>query len=186
MAHSKQIRRVLTAHHGDNEDGSDVQVLDDNIPLCPVLDGTAAMGALFSSLGLPAINKPCIDNHDIHEATSRIDGVVLPSGVNGQVTDINPNVYIKMHRTSSIDYNIIISGSATLITPSQSGNGNGNGKGGEQRTVVHAGDVVIQRGTVHAWQAGEQGVRWVTVVVAALPVELNSGKVLEDIDFRGD
>lgn len=57
-----------------------------------------------------------------------------------------------------------------------------DGKGGERRTLVKAGELVIQTGTLHAWEAGSDGAKWVTVVVAALPVEAE-GKMLEDVDF---
>lgn len=37
--------------------------------------------------------------------------------------------------------------------------------------------------TIHAWEAGEEGARWVTVVVAAKPVE-KDGKVFEEVNFE--
>src|SRR6266403_1709347 len=43
-----------------------------------------------------------------------------------------------MHRTSTIDYGIVLEGEITLILD-------------EDETVVKAGDIVIQRGTNHAW-----------------------------------
>ena len=43
-----------------------------------------------------------------------------------------------MHRTESVDYGIILDGEITLIVD-------------DQETTVHAGDIVVQRGTNHAW-----------------------------------
>lgn len=43
-----------------------------------------------------------------------------------------------MHRTESIDYGIVLQGEITLIVD-------------EGETIVRAGDIVIQRGTNHAW-----------------------------------
>jgi hypothetical protein len=43
-----------------------------------------------------------------------------------------------MHRTESIDYGIVLDGEVTLIVD-------------EGETTVRAGDIVIQRGTNHAW-----------------------------------
>jgi hypothetical protein len=43
-----------------------------------------------------------------------------------------------MHRTSTIDYGIVLEGEITLILD-------------EGETVVKAGDIVVQRGTNHAW-----------------------------------
>lgn len=88
-----------------------------------------------------------------------------------------------MHRTSSVDYNIMVKGGAWHITPdptvTEAGEG---GRKGEKREWVGVGDVVIQRGTMHAWEAGEEGARWVCVVISAKPVVLD-GKELEDVAF---
>jgi mannose-6-phosphate isomerase-like protein (cupin superfamily) len=43
-----------------------------------------------------------------------------------------------MHRTETIDYGIVLDGELTLIVD-------------EDETVVRAGDIVVQRGTSHAW-----------------------------------
>ncbi|MBM2621996.1 cupin domain-containing protein [Actinoplanes sp. LDG1-06] len=43
-----------------------------------------------------------------------------------------------VHRTASIDYGIVLSGSVTLILDNT-------------EVTLHAGDVVVQRGTDHAW-----------------------------------
>lgn len=169
------IQRIITSHAAKDTDGTLIQVLRDDIPLRPVLGGTAYMAPLFSSMGLPAVSTHQISTNQIDETASRVSGVALPGGTNAQVTHIEPGVYIKMHRTNSIDYNIILYGSATLITPSDDG---------EDRTEVTAGDIVIQRGTLHAWQAGPDGVRWCTVVVAAEPVKLPCGGALEEVDFK--
>jgi hypothetical protein len=43
-----------------------------------------------------------------------------------------------MHRTQTIDYGIVIAGELTLVLD-------------EDETTIRAGDIVIQRGTSHAW-----------------------------------
>ena len=43
-----------------------------------------------------------------------------------------------MHRTQTIDYGIVIEGELTMILD-------------RSETIVKAGDIVIQRGTNHAW-----------------------------------
>lgn len=43
-----------------------------------------------------------------------------------------------MHRTESIDYGIVLEGEVTLILD-------------DSATVLHAGDIIVQRGTNHAW-----------------------------------
>ncbi|WVQ69744.1 uncharacterized protein L199_007964 [Kwoniella botswanensis] len=168
------FRRIVTTHSPDDIDGSSVTLHDDQIPLRPVLEGNAHISPLYSSSGVPSHNPHVISAEHIAQSMANVPGVVFPGGTNGQVTDVAPNYRIGFHRTSSIDYNVFLAGSAYLIVP--------DGKGGESRTLVKAGELLVQTGTLHAWQAGPEGARWVTVVVAALPVE-KDGKVFEDVDF---
>jgi quercetin dioxygenase-like cupin family protein len=135
------------------------------------------MTPLFASLDVPTKSAHHITPSGIKEAMGLAPSIVTPNGVNGQVTDLAPNAKVGMHRTNSIDYNVILKGSVWLITPY----GNGNE---EERVLVKAGEVVVQRGTVHAWEATEEGARWCTVIVSALPVEVG-GKPLEEVDVGG-
>jgi mannose-6-phosphate isomerase-like protein (cupin superfamily) len=43
-----------------------------------------------------------------------------------------------MHRTETVDYGIVLDGELTLLVD-------------DDETIVRAGDIVIQRGTNHAW-----------------------------------
>ncbi|ORY20474.1 hypothetical protein BCR39DRAFT_475016, partial [Naematelia encephala] len=171
------VRRVLTSHDPSDTDGSNVKIHDDQVSLAPVLDGNAFITTLFSHYDLPTTSTHSLDNQAIQAAVDAAPNVVMPGGVNGKVTDVQPNYYIAMHRTNSVDYNIMVKGQATLITP-KSGGGDGL-----ERTVVKAGEVVIQRGTLHAWESGPEGARWITVVVPALPIE-KDGNVFGEVDFK--
>ena len=103
----------------------------------------------------------------------------MKGGSNFQVTDLAPDEEVGMHRTNSVDYNIITHGSAWLITPG------GEGEGGEPvQTLVRVGEVVVQRGTLHGWKAGPEGVRWVCVLVdASEGVKDEQGTELEEVSF---
>ena len=71
---------------------------------------------------------------------------LTPEVVRAVFTSINaadslpaePGAHPLMHRTESVDYGIVLEGELTLVLD-----------GGE--TVLGAGDIVIQRGTSHAW-----------------------------------
>ncbi|WRT67476.1 uncharacterized protein IL334_004448 [Kwoniella shivajii] len=168
------FRRVVTSHAGTDKDGSHVILHDDNVILRPVLGGNAHVSPLYSSSDIPSTNPHVISAEHITQAVANVPGVVLPGGTNGQITDLAPNFRVNMHRTSSIDYNVFLQGSAWLIVP--------DGNEGETRTEMKAGQIAVQTGTIHAWEAGPEGARWVTVVIAALPVE-KDGKKFEDVDF---
>lgn len=174
-----QFRRIITSHQPDDTDGSSVQIHDDQVTLTPVLDGMAHILPLFASKGLPSTSAHSLTADDITDAMNMAPNVVMEGGVNCRITDVKPNYLIKMHRTNSIDYNIIMAGSVTLITPIR----HADGTEGEQRTAVKAGEIVCQRGTIHAWESGPEGARWITVVVPAKPVE-KDGKTFAEVDFQ--
>ncbi|MCJ1431657.1 hypothetical protein MMC27_001012 [Xylographa pallens] len=80
-----------------------------------------------------------------------------------------------MHRTQSLDYGIVVSGEVDLILDS-----------GETRTM-RQGDVVVQRGTMHAWR-NKSETEWCRIVFVMMASEeiVVGGKVLpEDLSGGG-
>ena len=83
-------------------------------------------------------------------------GIVLPGGLNMYYIDLAPNTEGTMHRTTSTDYLVLLSGKLSLMTPAAEPYQVKDGKatyGSEDvvETVCHAGDVVAQRGMMHAY-----------------------------------
>ncbi|GMK59900.1 hypothetical protein CspeluHIS016_0901170 [Cutaneotrichosporon spelunceum] len=150
MTRYAPLRRIITSHASTDTDGTSVELHDACIPLRPALAGNAGLAPLFATVGLPARSPPTLSDTDIEAAQALVPRVVTPGGVNAQVTELAPHFRVGMHRTNSLDYNVFVAGSAYLITP----------KGdGEERTLVRPGEVVVQRGTLHAWEATEEGAR---------------------------
>ncbi|KAI0275102.1 hypothetical protein BC834DRAFT_965540 [Gloeopeniophorella convolvens] len=88
-------------------------------------------------------------------------GMVMPNGVNCMYNDLAPGAVTPMHRTSSVDLNILIEGELVLIMDD-----------GSERTLTRPGDTVVQRGTLHAWRnPGTAWTRWTSVIIAAEPVD---------------
>ena len=80
-------------------------------------------------------------------------GIVLPGGLNMYYIDLAPHTEGTMHRTTSTDYLVLISGKLSLMTPAAEPYHVKDGKatyGDLVETVCHAGDVVAQRGMMHA------------------------------------
>ena len=100
----------------------------------------------------------------------------MPDGSNCRVTDLENGAEVGLHRSSSVDYNIITAGSAYLVLPEY----NEAGKMTLRERLCRTGDVVIQRGTLHGWRAGPEGVRWITVILPAQPAMVN-GQALGDV-----
>lgn len=174
------VRRIITSH-APTSDASEaetevlVHLKDVHPKPLQTPDNPSASEAYIGSLWTnthPAINTYSYESDEAEKAQGRL---VIPGGSNVQVTDIAPNVSVGMHRTPSVDYNIIILGQAILITP--------DGKGGVRETNMGPGDIVIQRGTLHAWRAGPEGVRWITVLVHAERVKGPDGRELADVEL---
>ena len=88
-----------------------------------------------------------------------------PSGTVFRLVEYGPGVAPRNHRTESIDYAIVMSGEIDMDLDG---------------TTVHlkAGDVLVQRATIHNWNnRGTEPCLVAFVLVAAKPVERN-GKLL--------
>ena len=63
-----------------------------------------------------------------------------PNGTVIRVVDLQPHAASPMHRTESVDYGIVLQGEVHLVLDDGS------------ETRLGPGDVVVQRGTDHAWE----------------------------------
>jgi len=108
---------------------------------------------------------PCEDNNlDIDGATrptSAGGGLISLNGTNCMFTDLAPGAVTPWHQTNSLDHNILIHGELALML-----------EDGSETLLDRPGDVVIQRGTIHAWRnPGSEWTRWITVLIDAKPLE---------------
>ncbi len=90
----------------------------------------------------------------------------VPNGTVFRVVRYEPGVTPRVHRTDSLDYAIIISGEIDMEL--------------EKGAEVHlkAGDVVVQRGTVHNWiHRGSEPCVIAYVLTSATPLSV-AGKTL--------
>jgi quercetin dioxygenase-like cupin family protein len=85
-------------------------------------------------------------------------GLTQPNGSMLRIVDIPPGVRSPMHRTSSLDYGLLLSGDVSLELDDG------------MVTDLHPGDVVVQRGTIHAWiNRGKVTARMAFVLLDAKP-----------------
>jgi mannose-6-phosphate isomerase-like protein (cupin superfamily) len=145
------IRRVVTGH---NAEGLAVVALDE-----------VAQGSVVTQVW--GTEKPLSDNVSDWAYGSSQPGATVPSGSALRFVDINPGFRSAMHRTNSIDYVFILDGELEMELD-----------GGEW-VHLKAGDIVVQRGTNHAWENKSDRVcRLASVLIAAEPVVIN-GQPLE-------
>jgi quercetin dioxygenase-like cupin family protein len=77
-----------------------------------------------------------------------------------------------MHRTVSLDYGIVIEGEIELILDS-----------GERKKMV-AGDIAVQRGTMHAWRnmSDAKWARMLYILQPSKPLTIGAEKLGEDLE----
>ena len=137
-------RRVVTGHDGD---GKSVFLSDGPTPKSHDI-GDAVFHELWNTRAMPAPVAPTEP-----EPTER--PLVTPPDPNGTIirmTDIKPGQRSPMHRTESIDYGIVLEGEIWLVLD-------------DSETRLGPGDVVIQRGTDHAWDNRSDGVARIAFIL---------------------
>jgi quercetin dioxygenase-like cupin family protein len=152
-----QIRRVITGH---DSDGKAIVAIDE-IATNVVESRKGANAAVIWSTGsLPA------DNAEEGDGGLRKVGTTLPNGSVFRVVKFHPGVVPRMHRTDSIDYAVVIEGEIDMEL--------------DDGVIVQlkAGDVLVQRGTIHNWiNRGSAPCTIAFALVAAAPVAVG-GKIL--------
>ncbi|KAK3311718.1 uncharacterized protein B0T15DRAFT_565211 [Chaetomium strumarium] len=148
-----------------------VEVKVDTLKTAPLLDGTLMRTVVATNKQIPTSN----DGHgELPLDTVPGMGIVLPGGLNMYYLDVAPNTEGTMHRTTSTDYLVVISGKLSLMTPGSEAYSVQDGKPTYREaveTVCHAGEVVIQRGMMHA--LSNRTNEWVRLLVVVLSSEPN-------------
>lgn len=95
----------------------------------------------------------------IEDMGSRQLGTPPPeNGTRFTVLDIQPGNSARMHRTETVDYAIVISGELEMQMDNSS-------------VSLKAGDIVVQRGTNHAWSnRGTKPARLAVILIDAKPL----------------
>ncbi len=158
---SGPVRRVVTGHNNEGEAviSSDQQFLPETIA-----SGDATFSLLWTSPVLPA------DNNDITDGRERDAGLTIQQGSVIRIVDMLPGGESPLHRTNSLDYGIVLSGSVELELENN------------EKTILNAGDICVQRGTIHLWRTvGNQPCRIVFVLTEAKPY-MHEGSPLPPVD----
>jgi quercetin dioxygenase-like cupin family protein len=155
-----RIRRVVTGH---DEAGRSYVTIDDD--LGPELEserkGMAAAVA-WATDRLPA------DNMQPGDPAPGVRQTSLPQGSVFRIIEYQPGVAARRHRTSSIDYAIVLSGEIWMLLD-------------EGEVLLKAGDMLVQRGTLHNWEnRGTEPCVIAFILIGAAPVHAG-GKALPPI-----
>jgi quercetin dioxygenase-like cupin family protein len=125
-----KVRRVVTGHDASGRAVVKIDEISKN--LVSTRPGSSST-VIWTTDSIPA------DNAGESDAGLRKTGTTLPGGTVFRVVEFSPGVSPRVHRTDSIDYAVVISGEIDMEL--------------EKGDEVHlkAGDVLVQRGTVHNW-----------------------------------
>lgn len=154
---SRKFRRVVTSHDAS---GKAVVSIDDVSPYVVSNRPNMAITNLWSAL-LP------VDNMAEGDGGAAIKGTVVDGGALFRIIEFKPDVAPRIHRTETIDYMVVLSGSIEMEL-----------EHGEPTITLNAGDTLIQRGTIHNWiNRGSESCYCAFVMIQADPLVVD-GKAI--------
>jgi len=126
---SLTIRRVVTGH---DDQGRAKVLIDEQVKNVFSHRPGAFYSVIWSSEGFP------VDNDGDADPSGKKIGTTIAGGTVFRVVSFGPGVAPRNHRTDSIDYAVVMSGEIDMEL--------------DAGTVhLKAGDVLVQRGTIHNW-----------------------------------
>jgi len=153
-----QVRRVVTGH---DRSGKAVVTIDEIAKTGSARPGVTT-SVIWSSEGFPISN-----DGDADEAKRQV-GTWHPNGTVFRIIEFAPGNGGRNHRTDSLDYAVVLSGEIDMDLDGT-------------ETHLKAGDVIVQRGTIHNWiNRGREPCVIAFVLIDAKPVTAD-GKVLNAV-----
>ena len=154
---TSKIRRVVTGH---KKDGKATVLIDETTQMMPAGPANIYRSMIWSTEGWP------ISNDGSDDAGKRQSGITIPNGIVFRIVSFGPGAAPRNHRTDSIDFAVIMSGEIDMELD-------------DETIHLKAGDVIVQRGTIHNWvNNGKEPCLIAFTLVSAKSVTTEDGKVL--------
>jgi quercetin dioxygenase-like cupin family protein len=155
------IRRVITGHEAD---GTATVIIDDIAANIKSTRPNQYSTLMWCTDSAPA-DMPV--GRDAEDMGARILGTYPPAnGTRFMIAEYPPGNHPRRHRTETIDYIIVLSGEIDMELD----------KG--ETVTLKTGDVMVQRGTYHAWiNRGKVPCRMAFVLVDAKPLGIGEALV---------
>jgi len=125
----RKLRRVVTGHDAQ---GRAKVLIDETVTNAAETRPGAVATVIWSSEGFP------VNNDASDDPSGKKIGTTLPNGTVFRVVSFGPGVAPRNHRTDSIDYAVVMSGEIDMVLDTET-------------VRLKAGDVMVQRGTIHNW-----------------------------------
>src|SRR6201981_4026489 len=159
-----QIRRVV---HGHDAPVRAIVKIDETAKN-PVSSRPGATSCVvWTTQGFP------VNNDTEEDEGLRKTGTTLANGTVFRVLELAPGVSPRNHRTDSIDYAVVMAGEVDMEL--------------DDATVhLKAGDVLVQRGTIHNWiNRGTEPCVIAFVLISAKPVTAGGARLRAQVKERG-
>jgi quercetin dioxygenase-like cupin family protein len=150
------VRRVVTGHDANGRAKVAIDEVSKNV--ISSRPGASAC-VIWTTEGFP------VDNTGDADTSTRKVGTTLANGCVFRVVEFAPGVSPRNHRTDSVDFAVVMSGEIDMQLD-------------DSEVHLKAGDVLVQRGTIHNWvNRGREPCQIAFVLVDAKPVTVG-GKTL--------
>ena len=146
------VRRVVTGH---NAEGKSIIAIDE-----------VTSGERFTVVWTTDTSPA--NNLDPDDGGARKVGLVQPGGSVLRIGELPPGAHSPMHRTHSVDYGIVLEGEIDMEV--------------DDGETVHLkqGDVVVQRGTIHAWiNRSDAPCKMAWILIHADPIVIDRKELTE-------
>ena len=154
---SLNIRRVIT---GPDDQGRAKVLIDETVKNVATQRPGALYSVIWSTEDFP------INNDGNTDPSGKKIGTTISNGTVFRIVSFGPGVAPRNHRTDSIDYAVVMSGEIDMELDIG-------------KVHLKAGDVLVQRGTIHNWvNTGTAPCVIAFTLVSAKPVTAG-GKTLE-------
>ena len=150
-----EVRRVVTGHDKNGKARVVIDELSDNV---------ISRRAGQQSTVIWATTQTPANLEVLNDLSAEVKDTTVPNGTVFRISRFEPGVAPRNHRTASMDYAIVISGKIDMEL--------------DDGEVVNlkAGDVLVQRGTVHNWTnpGTEPCIIAFILMACPLPEQLNA------------
>ena len=125
-----EVRRVVTGHDKNGKAQVVIDELSDNV----ISRRTGQQSTVIWATDQTPVNLKVLN-----DLSASVQSTTVPNGTVFRISRFEPGVAPRNHRTASMDYAVVISGKIDMEL--------------DDGEVVNlkAGDVLVQRGTVHNW-----------------------------------
>lgn len=145
------VRRVVMGHDSNKK----ARVIRDDIATNISTRPNAASTTIWCSEKVP-VSLPVEAGEDM--GAYRLNSGTPLNGTRLMVMDLFPGCRGAMHRTDTLDYVVVLEGEVEMLADDSS-------------VVLHAGDILVQQGTIHAWtNPTKKHARMAIVLIDAQPL----------------